>query len=284
MMVLSMLMKLKRRARLGYKFLRSFRGASLKSFIILYLSILIDILLYVFSSTSFNPRILGSGIFIIRQYKIYVFSRSFSDDLYYCLPYRERLVEKLIKSLLKEGDIFVDVGANIGYYSLLASRYVGERGLVLAFEPVPETYEVLLMNLKLNNVKNVKAYRLAIWSKQAKIRMIIPKGWFGLASIYSTKQSLYRGMKSMNSITVHSLPLDNILKHYRRIKLVKIDAEGSEYHILKGSTKVLHKIQYIIIELTLNAKETIKLLRKMGFKIKRLGNTNYIFAYRYKKR
>jgi len=66
-----------------------------------------------------------------------------------------------VKRILKPGDIFVDVGANIGYFSLLASTVVGPGGCVHAFEPVPITTERLLENLAANAVENVKVYQCA---------------------------------------------------------------------------------------------------------------------------
>ena len=63
--------------------------------------------------------------------------------------------------------------------------------------------------------------------------------------------------------------------------MIKIYAEGSEYQILKGSLRTLQKTQYIIVELTLNIRETLKLLRNLEFKIQRLGKTNYVLAYHH---
>ena len=186
-MVSTILNRLRRRLRIGYRFLKCFKGLTLKSFLNLYVSVVLDILLYCLSTRPFNLRILTNGIYLIKPHGIYVFARRLSDDLYYCLPYREKYVESIIKYTLKDRDIFVDVGANVGYFSLLASRKVGMRGLVIAFEPVPTTYRVFLMNLKLNNVKNVRPYNLAVWSKSKKLRIVIPKGWFGLASIICSK-------------------------------------------------------------------------------------------------
>jgi len=62
--------------------------------------------------------------------------------------------------------------------------------------------------------------------------------------------------------------------------LVKIDVEGAEYEVLKGMEKSLDKVRYIIIEVSRNAEEVVDLLLKHGFKVKRMGFTTYILAYR----
>lgn len=69
---------------------------------------------------------------------------------------------------LRKGDVFIDVGAHIGKYTILVAKIVGKEGLVIAIEPNPENYETLLENIKLNNLKNVIAVNIAAWNKKQK--------------------------------------------------------------------------------------------------------------------
>ena len=111
-----------------------------------------------------NPKLLRPGFYLIKPYNIVIYVRG-TDDFYYALPRREGSVHDFIVSVLKEGDVFVDVGANIGYYTILGSKLVGSKGLVIAVEPVPDTVKILRFNLRLNDIKNVLVIDKAAWSK-----------------------------------------------------------------------------------------------------------------------
>jgi hypothetical protein len=70
-----------------------------------------------------NPRTLFSGVYLIKPFRLIVCVRGGTEDLYNLLPRREESVHDIVVSILRLGDVFVDVGANVGYYTLLASRF-----------------------------------------------------------------------------------------------------------------------------------------------------------------
>ena len=74
---------------------------------------------------------------------------------------REPISTKIIQEILKEGDVALEAGANVGYYTILESKRAGEKGLVYAVEPIKENFELLKRNVELNGLKNVKVYNLA---------------------------------------------------------------------------------------------------------------------------
>lgn len=78
-----------------------------------------------------------------------------TDDFYQMIPGREKDVEEFIKLCLKTRSVFVDVGANIGYYTLIASKLVDLQGRVYTIEPIPSTATILKANVKLNGCSNV---------------------------------------------------------------------------------------------------------------------------------
>jgi hypothetical protein len=80
-------------------------------------------------------------------------------------------VSSLFCNLLDEGIIVVDVGASLGYYTLLSAKRVGEDGLVVAFEPDPAIFEVLVKNIRANNWQNVEAFRLAVSDSNTKVKI-----------------------------------------------------------------------------------------------------------------
>jgi len=132
----------------------------------------------------------------------------------------------------EKGDVVFDVGANYGFYTLQASRLVGSDGLILAFEPHPDTYKGLLTNLSLNNVRNVRTFNVAVGEFDGHVRLYIHTN--------SGECSTYR--KSKRWIDVESTKLDTIVERLGiTVNLIKIDVEGAELDVLKGARKTLKK-------------------------------------------
>ncbi|MEM3830324.1 MAG: FkbM family methyltransferase, partial [Conexivisphaerales archaeon] len=106
-------------------------------------------------------------------------------------PYRQYLesgfcekeISQYIEKILKHGDVFVDVGVNSGYYSLLASSIVGDTGRVYAFEPHPQTFKRFVRNLKLNEISNVEAFSVALSSYDGAGILNVSKSSNGLNSM-----------------------------------------------------------------------------------------------------
>jgi FkbM family methyltransferase len=253
--------------------LRKVRGITFKTKLGLFLSALIDVCFCTAgSSLATLPRVYVSGIIYAKSYGVYFYVRGFSDDLYSVMPGREGDINELILSCLKEGDVFLDVGANIGYYSVLAGKKVGESGRVISVEPVSSTARVLNLNLKLNGLKNVKIIQKATWSSNQILTLHMPEGFFGLASVHKPAEAT-------DSFVIRGVPLDDISEALK-VNLLKIDAEGSEYQILKGAKKTLKKTRYVILETSTKKDEIICFLKEEGFKIRKLNFTTYMFAYK----
>jgi FkbM family methyltransferase len=261
------------RLMLWFNILKRVRGITFKTQLGLFLSAFIDLFFHMAGSPlAALPRVYVSGVIYSKRYSAYFYVRAFSDDLYSVMPEREGDVNELISSFLKEGDVFVDVGANIGYYSVMAGKIVGENGRVISVEPIPGTARVLNFNLRLNRLKNVKAIQKAAWSSNEIISMRIPKGFFGQASIYEPKGAT-------DLVMVEGVPLDEILRA-SKVDFLKIDAEGSEYPILTGARKTLKRILCVVLEASTEKDEIIRLLKEEGFKIRKLEFTSYILAYK----
>lgn len=124
-------------------------------------------------------------------------------------------------------------------------------------------------------ISNVLIINRCAWNKEEEVTLKIPlASYYGLASIYYD-----RGAWCV-TVKVKCIKLDDILREFESIKLVKIDVEGAEFEVLEGMTKSLSKIKYIILEISRNARDIIEFLRRHGFKIKKLGFTTYIIACR----
>jgi hypothetical protein len=88
----------------------------------------------------------------------------------------EPLETGLVKEKIKKGDVVLDIGANIGYYTLIFAKLVGEEGKVFAFEPEPTNFSLLEKNVEINGYKNVVLIQKAVSNETGKIRLYLSKG------------------------------------------------------------------------------------------------------------
>jgi FkbM family methyltransferase len=152
----------------------------------------------------------------------------------------EAHVTPLFARRLAPGDVCVDVGANIGYYTLLASRIVGARGHVYALEPAPATYAELRDNLELNGVTNVTAIEVAAGADDGSGALYAgPPGNTGQASMQVPTGTLGASIDERTDVTVRRLASVVADVHRPRLRLVKIDVEGAEFAVLRGLEPLL---------------------------------------------
>jgi FkbM family methyltransferase len=139
-------------------------------------------------------------------------------------------VSRVIEQNLAPGDVFVDVGANIGYDTLLASSRVGSAGRVVAIEASPRTFALLQRNLAANDSSsNVRAVNAAVSDRPGTLELYeVNAGNIGAATTLAS-----RGGTLMAS--VEALPLEQILtpQERSRLRLIKMDVEGAEPPILR---------------------------------------------------
>jgi FkbM family methyltransferase len=151
----------------------------------------------------------------------------------------------VIRALVQEGDTVIDVGANLGFFTLLAARCVGEKGRVIAFEPVPAVRDQLLHNVKLNDFGNVEVREEAASDADGQaIIHVGPREHSGISS--------FRPLgKSAEGVKVQTCRLDSLAVGKPPLRLVKIDVEGAEHKVLCGMQDLLSQQRPdIILELT----------------------------------
>jgi FkbM family methyltransferase len=143
---------------------------------------------------------------------------------------------------LRAGDSVVDVGANIGVYTLLVARLVGRSGRVFAFEPTPQTFRRLQENLTLNHAEWVTAQQVAVSDRRGTMTFTTDRD----TGNCFTFDASYAG----HSISVPVTTLDEVLGE-TRCSLVKVDAEGAEPLILSGARRALaeHRLSVLQLEL-----------------------------------
>ena len=144
-------------------------------------------------------------------------------------------ISSLIESVLTRGDVFVDIGANIGYHSLLASKLVGAEGSVIAIEASPSTFEILSLHIRENNAANVRAINKA--ASDAPGSLIIYRASPGNTGTATTIKSRGHDEEGI----VEGIPIDHILtcKERSRLRLIKMDIEGGELPVLRRLLQTL---------------------------------------------
>lgn len=159
-------------------------------------------------------------------------------------------VSRVIEQNLSAGDVFVDIGANIGYDTLLASSRVGPKGKVVSIEASPRTFALLQRNLAVNaSSSNVRAVNAAVSDRPGTLALYeINEGNIGAATTLAS-----RGGTLMAS--VEALPLEQILMpdELARLRLIKMDVEGAEPPILRhllGQLTTYPATMDIVVEAT----------------------------------
>jgi FkbM family methyltransferase len=161
---------------------------------------------------------------------------------------------RLLISRLRPGDTFIDVGAYVGYYTLIAARRVGRTGRVIAFEPAPKNFETLRQNVRLNRLENVTLEQKALADKPGTLRLFLDE-------LYGMNHTITGAGDGRRYRDVKALALDDYLANADfRVDLVKIDAEGAEGLILGGMAKTLDRHP----DLKLVLEFSPSLLRKTG--------------------
>lgn len=175
--------------------------------------------------------VMGASVFL------YKFTRERYEENYW----------KFVQQFLKPGMIFFDIGANQGFYTILASKLVGPEGKVFAFEPAPTEFRKLKLNILINRLKNVVVEPLALGSREGSSDFYLVLNGKGSFS------SLRPPAKDVNArtklIKVPLTTLDTYIysNNISRVEFIKIDAEGGELDVLKGGLKVLREIRPIVM-------------------------------------
>ena len=151
---------------------------------------------------------------------------------------------------LKPGHTVVDIGANIGYFTVLAAMWVGETGKVIGYEASPAVFTVLKDNITMNWLLNqTEIYNKAVYSQNTMIKFHQSDNFQGESSIHMWTESEHDA-KQFTTIEVEAVKLDDVLCQYDTIDLLKMDIEGAEYHAFLGMMALMRqgKIKQIAFE------------------------------------
>ncbi|MDR0843665.1 MAG: FkbM family methyltransferase [Tannerella sp.] len=144
---------------------------------------------------------------------------------------------RMVSDLLREGDVFADIGANYGVYSMVGAYKVGSSGKVIAFEPQKAIIPILEQSIALNNFDNVTVRNTAIGKDNATLTL------YQTSAINNGQASLAWGDKDAPHETVSVYPLSKILEdeNIKSVAGMKIDVEGAELQVLQGAKLLFEK-------------------------------------------
>lgn len=186
---------------------------------------------------------------------------------------------KAFTAILSPGSVVIDVGANIGYFTILSSRCVGSGGLVHAFEPIPLLRERLEHNVALNGLKNIQIWPVAVADHKGTANLYLgPKTHLGTSSLRPVG-------KGDHTVKVSVGSLDSLLVGLPRLDLLKIDIEGAELLALEGARGLLERFSpAVIVEVTprflaafdSSVEELFILMASFGYRAFRIDETELV--------
>lgn len=149
----------------------------------------------------------------------------------------------LFRSLVHKGMTVLDIGANVGLYSVIAAHLVGEGGVVASFEPETQNFEILKKNISDNGFKNIQPAQVAVADTEGELTLFLSKGNKG-------KHSLYKPSDTEGEQVVKTIVLDEWLEQHNigKVDVIKIDIQGAEPRAFAGMQKTLSMKPALLME------------------------------------
>lgn len=202
------------------------------------------------------------------------------------------------KSVIREGDVCLDVGANIGVYTTLFAKWVGSSGQVHAFEPVDHMRRKLRLNATINHLRNVRISPVALGDSNGYAEMNqIREGHFrgGTSCLIENENVLKIGRDQFTQVQVEMKTVDDYLSqnNVTQVDVVKVDIEGYELKFLKGARRLLVENRPILLMehiknrlqfMKIDEREFQEIFQKTGyecFELFSISGANYFIPYRF---
>ena len=182
---------------------------------------------------------------------------------------------KFLISSLKSNDIFYDIGANIGFYSLLSSNII-KIGQIHCFEPLPDIFDILKSNLK--SLPNVFLNNLALSNKEGDEKLYRIGNKSGFSTTIAEVADSYEGEKK-EDIGIVSITLDSYIKDHNQPTVIKIDVEGGESAVIDGGERFLSNFSPTVIIEVWGGDKGRKFSSKALDKLIKFGYEPYFINY-----
>ncbi len=194
---------------------------------------------------------------------IFNLTQKTNNDIYARLKngiYHEPETTNALLQILQPGDVFIDIGAHIGYFSMLAAQVVGPQGHVVSVEPDDTNYFHLTEHARLNGLQNITTCQHALSNAIAETRFFTNPRSDGAHALWNVTahEQTQTGNADLEAKakTVCTETLDHLLESVslagRTIKMMKIDAEGAETDVIEGARQTIaaHAIPFIVAEIS----------------------------------
>ncbi|NJK62833.1 MAG: FkbM family methyltransferase [Synechococcaceae cyanobacterium SM2_3_1] len=186
----------------------------------------------------------------LAQFEISNYREYIQRSIYY-LGYWEIRETRLLRKILRPGDTFVDVGANIGWFSILAAQLVQEQGQVLAFEPSEVLCGLIRRNIEVNGLKNIQLEKLALSNRSGRAQLIFPSA---INQGAATLRPVDSETSALPSEEIETIRFDEYdwPQQPDSIRLLKIDTEGAEPLVLEGMANLIQAqiCEFILFEIS----------------------------------
>ncbi len=198
--------------------------------------------------------------------------------LIYC-EYYELKEREFLRDFLRTGDIFVDVGANIGLYTLIAASCVGESGSVYSFEPAKKIFKRLRDNVTLNGFSNIICYQMALSDKTGEFPFYTSEDGYDAWNSFAIPIA----GKAFSKEVIQCKKWDDfVLEHdlIDRVTMMKIDVEGWESRLLEGASSSLSRSNAPILQVEFTDKAALSagsLCQELYHTLERLGYLMYTY-------
>ena len=202
-------------------------------------------------------------------FRMYVFNRPHFLSIYLAGSY-ESHTARLFKGAVRPGATVLDIGANVGYFSLIAARQAGMRGKVYAFEPGPDNFDILRRNIQMNELTNIEAVPKAVSDESGSATLSLAET--------PDQHSLFSPpmVATTARVTVQCITVDDFMKEHT-VDVIKMDIEGNELRALDGMRKMIMRSQALTMFVELNPsclrqaraepEELIGKLESLGFRL-----------------
>ena len=220
-----------------------------------------------------EPYLLGDATVMSQCVGLFRVRRR-SDDLAHILYVNNRSLFEVMRSVVKQGDVVIDAGANIGAMTVFLAQLVGADGQVVAIEMMPDTADSLRHNVDLNGLTCVSVVQRALSDSSGElVSARVADGYFGQASISISVPS--DALMAKKAIQVVTTTLDTVTCDFGEVALIKMDLEGVELQALKGAEQLLLRTRHILFERWQDNVDPVgEFLNARGFRLKNIDGRN----------